>query len=73
MPDCDRLLTRREVEARTRLSRSSLYRKMREQPPSFPLPLKISTRAVRWSSDEVEAWLSGRPRASGEGVDRPAA
>ena len=68
MPDRDRLLRREEVEARTALSRSSLYRKMREG--TFPLPLKISKRAVRWWETEVEAYLTSRPRATGEGGAR---
>ena len=61
----DRLLRRSEVEARVGLSRSSLYRKMRGG--TFPLPLKISERAVRWRETEVEAYLTSRPRATGEG------
>ena len=60
----DRLLNRAEVEARTALSRSSLYRKMRNG--SFPEPLRVSVRAVRWSSAEIEAWIESRPRATGE-------
>lgn len=41
----DVLLTRPEVERRTGLSRSTLYRKMRDG--TFPVPLKVSERAVR--------------------------
>ena len=62
-----KLLTRLEVEERTGLSRSSLYRKMRERPPSFPIPLKIGHRAVRWPEGELSAWLEERPRATGDG------
>ena len=61
----DRLLRRDEVEARTGFSTSSLYRKMRDG--SFPEPLKIGARAVRWPESEIEKWLAGRPRATGEG------
>lgn len=60
----DRLMTRSEVEARTALSRTSIYRKMREG--TFPTPLKIGERAVRWPESEIEAWLASRPRATGE-------
>ena len=63
----DRLLTRREVETRCSLSRSSLYRLMRSG--RFPEPLRVGVRAVRWPASEIEAWLSDRPRAAG---DRPA-
>ena len=62
----DRLLRLSEVRARTALERSTIYRKMREG--SFPEPLKIEARAVRWRESEIEAWLAARPRATG---DRP--
>ena len=68
MEDQNQMLRRSEVEARTGLSRSSLYRKMREN--TFPLPLQVGARAVRWPSSEIEAWLSERPRATGESFDR---
>ena len=60
----ERLLTRREVEARAGLSRSSLYRLMRQG--MFPEPIRVGVRAVRWPSSEIEAWLSSRPRATGQ-------
>lgn len=61
----DRLLRRREVETRTALSRSAIYRLMRCG--EFPVPVKIGPRAVRWSVHEIELWLATRPRATGEG------
>ena len=60
----DRLLRLSEVQARTALSSTTIYRKMREG--SFPEPLKIGARAVRWPESEVEAWLAARPRATGD-------
>ena len=62
----DRLLRLSEVRTRTALGRSTIYRKMRDG--SFPEPLKIGARAVRWRESEIEAWLAARPRATG---DRP--
>ena len=62
--DQDVLLTRREVERRTGLSRSTLYRKMRDG--SFPVPLKISERAVRWRESDIRAYVDSRPRSYGE-------
>ena len=61
----DRLLRREEVEARTALSRTSIYRKMRES--TFPEPRKIGARGVRWLESEIEAWIADRPRATGDG------
>ena len=60
----DRLLRREEVESRVGLKRSSIYREMRAG--RFPIPVKVGERAVRWPASEIEAWLAGRPRASGE-------
>ena len=60
----DRLLRRGEVESRVGLKRSSIYREMRAG--RFPIPVKVGERAVRWPASEIEAWLAGRPRASGE-------
>ena len=59
----DRLLRRSEVQSRTALGRSSIYRKMRDG--SFPEPLKVGVRAVRWRESEIEGWLAARPRATG--------
>ncbi len=60
----DRLLRLAEVRTRTALGRSTIYRKMRDG--SFPEPLKIGDRAVRWRESEIEAWLAARPRATGD-------
>ena len=60
------LLRRREVEEKCGLSRSVIYRMMREG--TFPLPVKISggeRGAVRWKSDEIEQWINALPQAEG--------
>ena len=59
----DRLLRRREVEQRCGLSATSLYRLMKLK--QFPRPIKVGPRAVRWPQSEIEAWLTGQPRAGG--------
>ena len=64
LTDQDVLLTRREVERRTGLSRSTLYRKMREG--TFPVPLKVSERAVRWRDSDIRAYVDSRPRSYGD-------
>ena len=53
-----RLLKRREVEAITGLSKSHLYDLMKRG--LFPLPVRISTKAVGWVSHEVHAWVAAR-------------
>ncbi len=60
----DRLLRRRQVEDITGLSRSSIYRLMRNG--EFPLPIKVGPAAVRWKASDISAWLEARPLATGE-------
>ena len=59
----DRFLTRAEVEARTGLSRSAIYREMRAG--RLPEPYRVGLSAVRWSAHEIEEWAKARPRARG--------
>jgi predicted DNA-binding transcriptional regulator AlpA len=65
----DRLLTRREVEVLTSLSKQMIYRKIAEG--TFPKPVVISedrngrpTR-VAWSALELKGWRDSRPRRVG--------
>ena len=60
----DRFLTRREVEARCGIARTTIYRLMRAK--RFPEPIRVGDRAVRWSSVALEVWLASRPYARGE-------
>jgi prophage regulatory protein len=64
MTTLDRLLRREEVQKRCGLARTTIYRKMREG--TFPTPLQVGTRAVRWPESETTAWLESRPRATGD-------
>ena len=57
----DRLLRREEVETRCGITRSSLYRLMREG--LFPRPVKVGKRAVRWRESEISGWLQSRPHS----------
>jgi prophage regulatory protein len=57
------ILRRREVEARTGLSRSTIY--LRIASKSFPRPITLGGgRAVGWLEQEVEAWLQEQVAAS---------
>jgi prophage regulatory protein len=64
----DRILRRREVEARTGLSKSSIYTKTDPNSPyfddSFPRPIKLGLRAVGWSEHSISAWLQTRVTAA---------
>ena len=59
------ILRRKQVEARTGLSRSTIYAKLRLNPtrpnefdPSFPKPIALGAKAVGWLEHEIEAWLA---------------
>ena len=54
----DKLLRRPEVEARTGLSRSTIYAWL--QRGEFPKPVKLGTRLVAWRESDIAAWLESR-------------
>lgn len=49
------ILRRKQVQARTGLSRSSIYLKISEG--VFPQPVRLGARAVGWIEGEIDAWL----------------
>lgn len=55
------LLRRAEVEHITGMSRSSIYRLMHAG--TFPAPVRVGTRAVRWRWRDIEAWVEACPLA----------
>ena len=57
----DRLMRLEEVLSYTGLSRSELYRQIQEG--TFPRPVRVGKRAVRWRESEVVEWIAERPRA----------
>ena len=64
--DEEPMLRRSSVERMTGLSKSTLYRLIKQG--SFPPPLRLTRKAVRWRRDEINEWLSHRPRAGGRGA-----
>ena len=54
----ENLLRRPEVEARTGLSRSTIYFWMKKG--EFPQPVKLGTRLVAWRESDIAAWLESR-------------
>ena len=61
------ILRRKQVEARTGLSRSSIYARMRYNPkrpgdydPTFPTPVLVGAKAVGWIEAEVDEWIAAR-------------
>ncbi|CEG08338.1 putative transcriptional regulator [Afipia felis] len=63
------ILRRRDLEARLKLSRSTIYDKINPGSPrydaTFPKPIRLGNgSAVGWIEGEVEIWLRGRIEAS---------
>jgi len=52
------ILRRREVEARTGLSRSTIYERMKQG--TFPSPIALGPRSVGWVEAEIQAFLNDR-------------
>jgi prophage regulatory protein len=45
----------------TGLARSTIYKLISQN--QFPVPIKLSKRAVAWLQSEIETWVSSRVRA----------
>lgn len=54
------ILRRKQVEARTGLSRSTLYAYIAAG--SFPTPVSLGARAVGWLESDIDAWLMSRTK-----------
>jgi len=61
-PTALRIEKRKQVEARTGLSRSAIYQKVAEG--TFPKPIRLSAQSVGWLSHEIDDWIEQRIRAS---------
>jgi prophage regulatory protein len=56
------ILRRNQVQARTGLSRSTIYLRIAEG--SFPKPVSLGARAVGWLESDIEQWLTSRVEES---------
>ena len=55
------LMTLRQVRAMTAMGKSTVYRKVDDG--TFPRPIRLGPRTVRWRRWEVEGWIASRPGA----------
>lgn len=64
------ILRRRDLEARLRLSRSTIYDKINPNSPrydaSFPKPIPLGGAAVGWLTHEVDEWLNRQIETRGQ-------
>lgn len=58
------ILRRKQVEARTGLSRSSIYAAIKVG--KFPAPISLGEKSVGWLQHEIESWISARVADSRE-------
>ncbi len=56
----DRMLRPPEVMARTGLSRTTLWRRVRAG--TFPPPTELGANAIGWPASAISAWLTSRPQ-----------
>ena len=49
-----------EVQARTGLSRSSIYERLKATPQTFPSPVKIGERSIGFVESEINDWIAQR-------------
>ena len=55
----DQMLRPPEVMARTGLSRTTLWRRVRTG--TFPPPCELGENSIGWPASAVNAWLANRP------------
>lgn len=56
------ILRRKQVEARTGLSRSSIYAAI--SAGTFPAPIALGEKSVGWLEHEIDGWIAARVAAS---------
>lgn len=56
------ILRQKQVQARTGLSRSTIY--LRISQGIFPRQIKLGARSVGWLDSEIEQWIATRVAAS---------
>lgn len=56
MPEPERIIRIRTVQARTSLSRSTIYRKIAEG--TFPQQVKLGVHGSGWHESAVNAWIA---------------
>ena len=55
-PSAETILRLRQVEDRTGLGKSQIYRRIREK--TFPTAIPLGKRAVGWIASDIEAWVA---------------
>lgn len=53
-----KILTAKEVQSKVRLSRTTIWRMIKND--TFPRPIKLSTTRKGWLENEINLWLTKR-------------
>ena len=64
-----RFLRLRAVCEKTGLGKSSVWAYSKTGKYGFPKPVHVSAGVTAWRLDELEAWMSSRPRFNAEGAE----
>lgn len=56
----DQMLRPPEVMARTGLSRTTIWRRVRDS--EFPAPTELGKNSIGWPASVISEWLTSRPR-----------
>ncbi len=67
----NRMLRPPEVMARTGLSRTTLWRRVRAG--TFPAPVELGKNSIGWPASAITDWLESRPRRHYGAEDAPEA
>lgn len=66
----DPMLRPLEVMARTGLSRTTIWRRVRDG--AFPAPTELGVNSIGWPDSVISDWLSKRPRRTYSAEPTPA-
>lgn len=65
------ILRRKQVEARTGISRSGIYARLKHNPKrpqdfdaTFPKPVSIGAKAIGWVESEIDGWIAAQIKKS---------
>ncbi len=64
-----RMLRAPEVLARTGLSRSTIWRRVRAG--TFPAPTELGTNSIGWPASSITQWLENRPSRTYDAAPHP--
>ena len=59
----DRLLRLRDVQIKTALGRSTIYRRIKAG--TFPPPTRLGDFTVRWRASDIDAWIGSLTHTNG--------